>query len=115
MAKDIPPPVRVISSVLVLYGVAIVASSMLLFVTLPPLWATGGFALSALLLASFVGLRRMKRWSVFVFFAVYAIAIGGILLTGAGAFAQSPIRVIFGLLPIVLFGIAWFPNRERFD
>ena len=115
MPKNVPVPVRVISAVLMFYGVVIVASSTVLFATLPASWALGGFGLSALLLASFVGLRRMKRWSVFVFLAVYAITVGGILFIGVGAFAQSPMRVLFGLLPIVLFGLAWFPNRKLFD
>jgi hypothetical protein len=107
--------VRVIATVLMLYGVVIVASTTLLFATVSLPWALGGFGLSALLLASFVGLRRMKRWSVFVFAAVYVIVIAALLVTGIGAFAQSPMRLIFGLLPVVLFAIAWLPNRERFD
>ena len=115
MAIVVPPLLRVISNVLILFGVLSVALSFGAFVTLP-WWLASLAVLYALAqFVSFIGLRRMRRWSVYLFFACVIVALALVAYAGVGEFVASPQRILFAFGPIVLFVAAWYPNRALFS
>jgi hypothetical protein len=71
-----------------------VASALTSFVTLPWWLATVVVTVSVAQFISYVALRRLRLWSVYLFF--------------------GPVRVLSLTLPIVLFLVAWYPNRSVF-
>ena len=103
------------SSVLIFFGVLSVAFSLTAFVALP--WWLASLALLYALaqFVSYVGLRRMRRWAVYLFFGCLALWLGPLFLVGFEELVASSRLVVFALLPIVLFILAWFPNRALFS
>ena len=115
MRPEAPLTLRVISYVLMLFGVVGVALSLGAFVALPWWLASLAVLYTLAQFVSFVGLRRMRRWSVYLFLACVAIGLTAVAWAGITEFAASPQRLVFALLPIVLFGVAWYPNRALFS
>jgi len=115
MTTEPPPVLRVISYVLILFGVLSVALSLGAFIALPWWLASLAMLYTFAQFVSFIGLRRMRRWSVYLFFACVAVAIVTVVLVGVAEFAASPRRIAFALLPIILFVAAWYPNRTLFS
>jgi hypothetical protein len=115
MRAEAPPILRVLSNVLMLFGVVSFALSFGAFAVLPWWLASLAVLYPLAQFVSFVGLRRMRQWSVYLFFACIAVGLVAVVWTGIAEFAASPQRIVFGLLPIVLFGVAWYPNRALFS
>jgi hypothetical protein len=98
-----------------LFGVVSFALSLGAFAVLPWWLASLAVLYSLGQFVSFVGLRRMRRWGVYLFFACVAVGLAAAVWAGIAEFAASPQRIVFALLPIVLFGVAWYPNRALFS
>jgi len=114
MTVERSPSFRVLSLLLVLIGIVQIAFTGPEFVFMPS-WVTGmALALTILLFAAYLGLRRMRKWSVYLFFACYGAFLILVLIGGAREFLSNPGRAFFALLPAALFLGAWLPNRFEF-
>jgi hypothetical protein len=115
MADEAPPLLRVISSVLMFFGALGIAVALVSFAYSPWWLASAVVALSLVQFMSYVGLRRLRLWGVYLFFACVAVSVASTAYFGISAFASSPIRILSLTLPLVLFLVAWFPNRSDFS
>jgi hypothetical protein len=115
MRAEAPPVLRVLSNILMLFGVVSFLLSFGAFAVLPWWLASLAVLYPLAQFVSFVGLRRMRRWSVYVFLTCVAVGLAGVVWVGIAEFAASPQRIVFALLPIILFFVAWYPNRALFS
>ncbi len=112
--SNMPKPIRILSGFLIFAWSIFLIIGLVEFITKPFLYASSLAVLNILYIVSAIGLRRMKRWSVYLFLAPIFILYGFLLINSQDITQEVQRLVIPSLIPSI-YCLIVFPYWKKFE